>query len=206
MGRGRPPKARGIASIRELTPEDIASLNAEGSGRVPAVQQLRDSHHKVARLIAAGMRLQDVAAACGYSMVRIYTLNATPAFQELIAGYRGEESEAYAKHRDDYHELLFSNQIKAERRIADKLDDDDADISIRELHLISRDAADRTGYGKNSVQFNINADFASNMEQTMRRSSQVIEGTVVAPGIEQPPSVQRLDSPPTVPSPFKRRA
>lgn len=201
-GRGRAPKARGIAAVRELTPTDVAKLDSGERGKLPVVARFRDSHHKVARLIASGMRPAEVALACGYTIQRIYTLSQDPSFKELVESYRGDEDEAHRGSRDDFYELLYSNKMKAERRIADKLDDDDTEISIRELHLISRDAADRTGYGKRSVNFNVNADFAGQMEAALRRTNKVIEGTAMAT-VEHAP--QRQTEVVVVPSPALRR-
>lgn len=194
-GRGRPEKRRGIASVRELTPADIARLDSGERGSIPAVKSLRDSHHRVARLIASGMRLTDVAYETGYSLTRIYTLNATPAFKELVESYRDPENHSFYISRDHYYETLYGNMVKAERQISDRLDkaDEEGDLlSIRELASISRDAADRTGYGKRSMHVNFNGDFATALEKAVKRSSKVIEGTTEPPATETRPPFRRI--------------
>jgi len=178
MSRGRPERRRGIAAVRDLTETDIARLAAGERGSTPVVKSLRDSHHRIARMIASGMRLTDIAYATGFSIQRIYTLNSAPSVQELVETYRKDENESHRIARDDYYDLLYSNMVKAERQISDRLDQADEDgelLSIRELTSITRDAADRVGYGKRSLSVVANADFASTMERAVKRSDKVIE-------------------------------
>ena len=62
--------------------------------------------------------------------------------------------------------------MKAERKLADKLDDDDdnEEMSVRELISIARDAADRVGLSKRSIQTNVNMDFAQMLDRAIKRS------------------------------------
>jgi hypothetical protein len=66
--------------------------------------------------------------------------------------------------------------MKAERKLADKLDDDDdnEEMSVRELISIARDAADRVGLSKRSIQTNVNMDFAQLLDRAIARSDQVL--------------------------------
>lgn len=165
-----------VTAVRALGRGDLAALRAPAAK--PALQKLRDSHHAVARLLASGLTNIDVAARTGYSLTSIVNLKQAPAMVELIARYRAELNESWHKSADAYHELIYSNQMKAERQICDKLDEaDDAGelLPTRELLAIARDAADRTGYGKRSTNVNVNIDFAAKLEAAIRRSGKVIE-------------------------------
>jgi len=67
-------------------------------------------------------------------------------------------------------------------QIADKLGEAEEageTLPVRDLIAISRDAADRFGYGKKQTNVNVNADFASMLERTIDRSrkARLIEGT-----------------------------
>lgn len=170
LGRGRPPKRPAIASVSELTPADLASLKR---GKASPIKRFRDSHHLMARLFASGMRVSEVAAACGYSVNRVSIFHNDPAFQELVAQKRHLEDEVFKDRIMAYNDLILSNGMKAERKLADKLDDDDEceEMSVRELVSIARDAADRVGLSKRSVQTNINLDFASMLDKAIARSS-----------------------------------
>lgn len=169
------------------------------------MKRFRDSHHKIARLFASGLRPGEVAELAGYSLVRVSVLYADPAFQELLAGYRGIENDIARTRIEQYNDYILANGLKAEAKLADKLDDDDGDLSVRELLSISRDAADRVGLSKRSIQTNINMDFASMLDKAIKRSGKdkVIDLVAVreerrstVPGIasseQQPPLKRRL--------------
>lgn len=170
-------KQHTIGQPRELTRQDLERLTPEVRRTMPAVARFRDTHHHVARLVAMGLRLSEVAARSGYSQHRVYILNEDPAFQQLVAKYRLDVDTAYKEGTEDYFQLVSSNTLKAERMIADKLDkadEEDEAPSIRELISISRDGADRIGYGKRQTNINVNADFADLLDKAIKRSGKLI--------------------------------
>jgi hypothetical protein len=126
----------------------------------------------MARLFASGLRVSEVAELTGYSIARVSTFHSTPSFQELIAEKRKVEDEVARDAISAYNEMILANGLKAERKLADKLDDDDEgeELSVRELISISRDAADRVGLSKRSVQTNVNLDFASLLDRAIERT------------------------------------
>lgn len=168
-----------IDRVRELSREEVLAYKPAKNPN--PVKTHRDSHHRVARLFAMGMRPGQVAAATGYSNQRIWTLNADPAFQELIANYRAMVNDSFVEANDEYYETLASNRVIAARLINDKLSEANPDdVGFRELVLIHSDAADRTGYPKRTVALNVNADFASLLDRAIQRSQ--------TKTIDQPPS------------------
>jgi hypothetical protein len=181
LGAGRPQGTPQILAVRELTVDEVATMRPAKSA---AVAKLRDSHHRIARLLAAGLRYAQVAERTGYSYQRIATLATDPAMAELVSLYRSEENAAFYASRDDYYELILSNGLKAERMIADQLDAADEAgeaIPLSRLLPIARDAADRTGYGKRATQVNVNIDFAAQLDRAIKRSSIALDspsGTV----------------------------
>lgn len=163
--------------MRELTPEDLGTLVGKRPPQGPVVQRLRDSHHRVARLFASGMKATQVAHESGYSINRVVSLSNDPAFQELIAQYRDDVTQAFRQGIDEYARVATENMLKAERQIADKLDEADAEgelLPVRDLIAISRDAADRFGYGKRATQVNLNVDFAAQLDRAIKRSREPI--------------------------------
>ena len=169
LGRGRKPVRPGIGAIRELTADEVRGMKR---GRTQPIQRFRDSHHRMARLFASGLRVNEVATLTGYSISRVSLFHTSPAFQELIAEKRKLEEEVYRDAITQYNSLILSNGLKAERKLADKLDDDDEneELSVRELVSIARDAADRVGLSKRSINFNVNADFAAQLDRAIERS------------------------------------
>jgi hypothetical protein len=143
LARNKPAKPITILGIRDLTRDDLSILG-EPRVKTPVVKRFRDSHHRIARMFAAGLRLNEVHARSGYSYVRIQSLHTDPAFQELIASYREKVVESYVETIDEYHETLVSNMLKVERMVADKLDeaiDNGETLPVRDLISIGRAAS-----------------------------------------------------------------
>lgn len=169
LTRGRPAAKPEITGVRELTRAEVLSVRR---GREPAVKELKDSHHLVARLFAMGLRPSEVAFEAGYSLGRVSTLRADPSFQELIAFYRADENAAFREKRDNYYDFVIANRNLAARHLNDRLSDEEqaASISTSQLIAISADGADRTGYVKRSVNVNVNADFTQALEAAIKRT------------------------------------
>lgn len=181
--------------------------------------KLRDSHHRIARLAAAGLRTREIAARAGYSYQRVSDLLGSPAMDELVAQYRVKVDEAFVESQDEFYDLATRNMLAAERHIADhiaELDESGDLLPVRTALAISRDAADRFGYSKHQVNVNVNADFASKLEQAIARSGKgtLIEGTQSLSSSQ--PHGQALALPQSVgstsptwvaqPTPIRRRA
>jgi len=177
-----------IQAVRELTVEDIRGLRKAHTA--DSIQRFRDSHHLMARLFASGMRVKEVAEFTGYSISRVSLYHSAPAFQELIAEKRKVVEEVFKDRLTVLNDMILSNGMKAERKLSDKLDDDDEieEMSVRELVSIARDAADRVGLSKRTVQTNVNVDFAAMLDRAIARSSQLPRSGDL-----------KLVSPPTVP-------
>lgn len=169
LGPGRRPEKLEIGMVRELTLDEVLG---SGRGSVAPIKRFRDSHHRMARLFASGLRVNEVAQLTGYSVSRVSIFHSSPAFQELIAQKRGIEDEIARDEITAYNQLILSNGLKAERKLADKLDDDDEseDLSVRELISIARDAADRVGLSKRTVQTNYDINFADMLDRAIKRS------------------------------------
>ena len=146
---------------------------------VPSMpQKLRDSHHMIARLAAMGLRPVKIAEQVGYSYVRVQALLNSPAMDELVARYRAKVDGEFVADADAYFELATRNMIAAERHIADQiaeLDEQGELLPIRTALAVSRDAADRFGYGKRTQNLNVNVDFAAQLERAIERSGKTIE-------------------------------
>lgn len=174
LGRGLIARERIIGPVRQLAMEELGALGE--SRKQPAALRFRDSHHRLAWMFAAGLTVTEVAAKAGYSLGRVSLLHNDPAFQQLIAEKRKMVELHRAEVVDDFEDLIKSNMLKAERQLADKLDDadeKDETLPTRDLIAISRDAADRTGYGKKSTQVNVNVELASRLDKAIERSKSV---------------------------------
>lgn len=201
LPRGRLAKPRPIVSIRDLTRVDLEALREKRVGP-PTVSRFRDPHHRLARLCALGLRDREIAERSGYSIQRLGTLKMDPAFNELVAKYRGTVDEEFRETVDDYYSMATSNMLKAERQIAERLDAADEEgetLPVNQLIAISRDAADRFGYGKKQTNLNVNVDFAAQLEKAIQRSGKTIEGTSPPPRSLKPEAVSARATPPAPP-------
>lgn len=173
-----------IGPIREMTREDMAATLKKCFSPIVTADKIRDSHHRIARLAAAGCRKFEIVERSGYSYNRVSQLLAAPAMQELIAKYRVKVEVAFEREQDEFYNLATKNMITAERMIADKLEaaeEANVELPLRDLALVARDAADRFGYGKKETRVNLNADFAAELEKAIARSGKrnVIDVTPV---------------------------
>lgn len=206
LHRGRMAIKRSFGPIRELTRKDLEIITPENRRTRPAVDRFRDTHHRVARFFAMGLRPKDIAKRTGYSLSRTYLLSSDPAFQELVAKYREEVTEGFKEAVDDYFEMAVSNMHKAERMLSDKLDEADAQgelPSIRELVTIASDRANRFGYAPKTVNLNVSTDLGKLLDRAIARSGKVLDIDPVRDG-EVPQSSPTPGSPPGQDHPLRR--
>lgn len=207
-----------IIEIRPLTREDLACLT-EKRPTQNVVKAFRDWHHRIARLVAMGLRPGEVQSQAGLSRTRYMQYMGDPAFQELVAQYRHKVDEGFADVATQLFETVSANTLNAEIMIAEQLEEAMAEgnpIPIKTLLTISRDGADRVGLPKQKVSTNtnFNVDFASMLEKAAARSgrSNVIDAVpsraVSGPKAMSPPrplpSAQPM--PPAVVAGIRRRA
>lgn len=161
-----------LSAIREIERNELVLLE-ETRPRTPS-QSLRDHHHRIARAVATGLKNPEIAQLCGISIGRLGVLKLDPAFADLVAHYRGVVTAEFVRSTDHYLEMATGNMLKAEAMLSDKLDaasENNEFLPTRDLISISRDAADRFGYGKRQMNLNVNVDFAAQLEAARNRSS-----------------------------------
>ena len=171
----RHPNSPRILSVRSMVESDLEALR-QPSHRQGLTRQLRDSHHTIARLFASGLKNGEIAERTGYAYNRISMLRSDPAMVELIAHYRALVTEAWREEQDNIAQMAVANLTKAERMIADRLDEaEEADqpIPLRELLALTSDRMDRFGYGKKTANLNVNVDFAAKLEAAITRTKKV---------------------------------
>src|ERR1700735_59196 len=99
LHRGKIATNLQILGVRTLSRDDLALIKEKRN--VPAVQRFRDPHHRLARLLASGFCPSAGATQVGYSLARIYLLQADPSFQELVAAYRKDVQSAYVSAEEE---------------------------------------------------------------------------------------------------------
>lgn len=173
LSRGKLQRKREIGAVRELTSADIPKL-LEPRHPGQRLSRIRESHRMVARLIASGLGTGEIAARTGRNPNSITLLTKDPQVMNLVAEYRQAIDDSFKASFDAYAQTATANMLRAEQQITDKLEEAEANdetLPIRDLVAISRDAADRFGYGKHSSK-TVNVDFASALDKAMARSEQ----------------------------------
>ena len=169
LQRGKLAKPVRILSVRALTRDDLLRLKDD---RVPPprVKAFRATHHRLARLVAAGHRTEDILRITGYSYQRLFVLNKDPAFQELVAQFQAKVDEATLDERIE-NELVAAEIIARGLRTIDAhfdaADESGELIPLKTLAPVLGDLMDRFGYSKKTVQTNVNVDFARKVEHAM---------------------------------------
>lgn len=153
--------------VRELRASDLALL-AVSAGTPPVnIKKLSERHHALARLLAAGVSMQEAAAVTGYDYFRVGVLKGDPAFQELLAFYRGKVDEQFMSTMDQIAGL--SQDVI--REIRDRLEDKPEDFSVKELRELLVSTADRSGFGPTHKQVSeININLGQRLEEGRRRA------------------------------------
>ncbi len=172
LHRGRFETKLEILGVRPLTRDDLACVKEKRN--VPAVQRFRDPHHRLARLLASGLRPAEAATQSGYSLARIYILQADPSFQDLVAAYRKDVHNAYISAEEERHRAATEVNLKALRHLNehfDKADEEGELIPIGRALAVFADTSDRVGLSKKSTNVNINVDFAAKLEGAIARSA-----------------------------------
>lgn len=164
--------------VRPLDGADIALLGEEKGSKAPPLKRLSERHHALARCLASGMEDSAAAVTCGYVLSRVSILKADPAFQELLAFYRADVNSKYL----DMHGVLAGLSLDAAMELRERLEVDmDAEekkISVTQLMELTKLGADRTGFGPQSSQVNVNVDLAGRLEAARKRvaARTLIEG------------------------------
>jgi hypothetical protein len=200
LHRGKLAHVPKIASVRVLTREDMLRLKTPRPPQNRA-RIMRDAHHRLARYVASGLRPSEIMRLTGYSTSRFSNLTRDPAFQELVALYRGKVDESWVKNQNEVNEVAADLILRGLRKVEEHFDDSDESeerIPLKTLVAVGADLMDRFGYGKRSTQTNNVINFAEIMEAYGRTAgrSNVIDAKknydVSAPLQIESPSVARL--------------
>lgn len=169
---GRASKPMSAVQVRALDDTDIALLQEERGTKAPPLKRLSERHHALARCLASGMEPGDAAITCGYVASRVSILQVDPAFQELLSFYRQHVEEKYL----DMHGVLAGLSLDAAMELRERLETDmqadDKSMSVGQLVELTKLGADRTGFGPQSSQVNVNVDLAGRLQAARERVAQ----------------------------------
>lgn len=176
---GRARREPRVSVVGPITEADLALMAQPLTSSPPAVQTLRDSHHRLARCLAAGMTPAQAGAQTGYSQSRISILQADASFRDLIEVYRRQVSLEAAQYTD----VALGNMVLGERLINESLEaiaERDEPLPLGDLRIVREivaDRQDRFGFPKQSVNHNVNHGFAEKLAAARRRANEATRPT-----------------------------
>lgn len=136
-----------------------------GGGRVA---RIRERHHTIARMVAAGMPNERICSVMGITETSLEMLkDNTPAFQELVFHY--EQRGPRAEREEEYLEQKHRIAKLAQYELHDRLVEDPDSFSASELLRIQDSYDDRTGFSKQTVHVTVHQELAARLENSRRR-------------------------------------
>lgn len=141
--------------------------NAVMGLRVADLKSIRNSHHRLAQMLAGGMSRHDASRICNITPERISQLQGDPAFAELMAHYRANVAEEFT----DFVSAAAACSMDMLGRLQQILDEEPdrltPDILLKGIALL----ADRSGNGptNKNLNVNINADVATRLRAAQAR-------------------------------------
>jgi predicted transcriptional regulator len=128
---------------RELTAEDKVLVASSKVGSVtPRLKKIRAVHHAAARLIATGMKDQEVSLNVGLCPSRLSILKNDPAFRDLVEFYTQSEVDRFSSVQD---RMVMLGMVAAEE-LNDRIEEAAEDVTTKDLTEIMKLALDRGGY------------------------------------------------------------
>ncbi len=166
-----------ILSVEPLTRAEVPKSHHRS-----AVSRIRDVHHRMAQLYAAGLKPRAIAEITGRSVVSVREWRRSPASEELVAQYReGIEGEITEVLGEQVKIITRARPI-AWSQILDQLveaEESGEPLPIRSLLAIAGDTSDRTGLGRQATQVNINVGIGAELEKRMRRAGSLMDRRAV---------------------------
>lgn len=99
------PRAVTVIGAELLSYSDLDRLTERRGVGGARLKNVRQVHHKIARMMAAGMSNVEISAVVGFHHSRLSILRNDPAFQELLVHYENEEEEIWHDVREQAAEL-----------------------------------------------------------------------------------------------------
>jgi hypothetical protein len=174
IGPGRPAITIEHHLVRELEESDLHLAAQPGRGSLPtahlSLANIKERHHTIARLLAAGESHVTISAITGMSPSRISILANDPAMLELVAHYRATEVAPIYR---DLHERLSSISLDAASILQERMEEEPEKMTSGLLVKIVEMSADRTGHGPMSRNLNVNVNIgvAERLKEARKRAA-----------------------------------
>jgi len=166
------PRAELVTGHGPLTPEILqegAFVPLQpGQENVLSIEQLRSRHHRIAQLLASGLKETAVARMVGFTPMYISNLKRSPAMAELLAHYMAEVEDRFTGFVAQAGEL--SERLVEE--LSDRLADNPKQFTVNQILEAVKTLADRSGNAPvaRSTNLNVNVDMGSKLAAARARA------------------------------------
>jgi len=120
----------------------------------PTLKHIRQSHHKLAQFLSMGMEQTRAAALSNYSPARVSILLSDPAFQDLVAHYKGIVHDEFA----DFVSAASVLSMDFLQHLQATLDENPEKITPQLAMEAVKLLADRSGNAPTSKTLNVNVN------------------------------------------------
>lgn len=178
--------------ILSLEPLPESEAKAKSRGSPSTVRKLRDQHHRMAELLAFGLKPTEVARVMGRSAMSVGLFRESPAGGELIAQKRKDVFERDLDANSLCLELMAQTRQAALQLVLDQLveaTETGEVLPIKDLVKIVTEMSDRTGFGRTQTQINVNLGTGAELAKRRAKANAFIEAK--AEPIDITPLVRR---------------
>jgi len=132
--------------VKELDVGDIISLTEAKVNTTKPLKAIRDSHHRVARLLAESMPIPEIALLTGYAISTLRLYQNDPSMKDLVVFYQKQRDEIAVDLSAKYKALV--GDVHGE--LQERLSEDPESFGNGLLFEIMKDLGDRVGMGPTS--------------------------------------------------------
>jgi len=153
---------------REIMEEGAKVPILPGQENILSIDQMRTRQHRIAQLLASGLKETTVARMVGFTQGYISNLKRSPAFVELMAHYSAEVQDQFAGFVERAGEL--SERLVDE--LSTRLDEKPEAFSINQILEAVKTLADRSGNAPvaRSLNVNTNVDLGTKLAAARARA------------------------------------
>lgn len=174
----RPLNAEDAAAVQRAIDQDL-TLTSLGGHPPPSIKSLRLSHHRLAELLAEGVQPTIAARMCNYTVGRVVSLQADPAFQELLAHYTTQRTAESSAIWADFNTTAKALSLDLLSHIQEMLDTTPERFTPSLAAEVLRTVADRSGNApvSKNLNLNVNSDVGTRLNRAKARMAQITSVT-----------------------------
>jgi hypothetical protein len=174
--RSRVPEEALVLETGPLTIEhvNIAMTHVESGATMGVtnnpIKAIRNTHHRLAQLLALGMDETKASVLCNYAIGRVSILKSDPAFQDLLAYYTSNVEAEMMEFVSAAKELSLDFLGKLQQDLDESPEKFTPQLTLEAIRTL----ADRTGHApvSKTVNVNVNAEFGDRLAAARRRVSE----------------------------------